>query len=339
MTLPVLQRIADLTRNGATVVGTAPSGSPSLLDKAQAFDALVRTLWSGQPETQVGQGRVIANTNPDAALARLGVTPDFTYSGAQADAQILYVHRALRRGDIYFLNNRRPRAENVEARFRVSGLSPEVWRADTGQTEPISYRMEGDVTVVPLHFDAEESFFIVFAQQTSRKKLEIPARELTQVAAVDGPWNVRFQPGRGAPDSIRLDTLQSLSENAAPGVKYFSGEATYSTTFALPGRVSAGKPVFLDLGRVADIAEVRLNGKVVGTAWHAPFRVDISRAVREGVNQLEVRVADRWVNRLIGDAQPGAQRVAYTTFSPYLPNAPLLPSGLLGPVAILRGSR
>jgi hypothetical protein len=337
MTLPVLQRIADLVRNGATVVGAAPSGSPSLSDDGQAFDTLVRTLWSGQPVTQVGQGRVIANTNPDAAVAQLGVTPDFTCSGAQADGQILYVHRALQRGDIYFLDNRRARVENVEARFRVSGLSPQIWRADTGVTEPVSYRMEAGVTIVPLHFDAEESYFVVFVQQTSRKNLEIAARELTQVATVDGPWEVRFQPARGAPDSIRLDTLQSLSENAAPGVKYFSGEATYTTTFSLPGR---GSPhIVLDLGRVGDIAEVRVNGKVVGTAWHAPFRVDIGRAAKAGINRLEVRVADRWVNRLIGDAQPGAQRVTYTTFSPYLPKAPLLPSGLLGPVTVLRGSR
>jgi len=339
MTLPVLQRIADLVRNGATVVGAAPSGSPSLPDDSQAFAALVRTLWTGQPVTQVGQGRVIANTDPDAAVAQLGVLPDFTYSGAQADGQISYVHRALRRGDIYFLDNRRPRVENVEARFRVSGWSPQIWRADTGVMEPVSYRMEGDVTVVPLHFAAEESFFVVFAQQTSRKDVEIAPQAFTEVGTVDGPWDVRFQPGRGAPDSIRLDTLQSLAENAAPGVKYFSGEATYTTTFSLASGVSPGKPVFLDLGRVGDIAEVRVNGKVVGTAWHAPFRVDISRAARAGVNQLEVRVADRWVNRLIGDAQPGAQRVAYTTFSPYLPNAPLLPSGLIGPVTVLRGSR
>ena len=339
MTLSVLQRIADLARSGATIVGAAPSASPSLLDDRQAFDVLVRTLWSGRPVTQVGQGRVIADTNADAALAQLSVTPDFAYSGAQADGQIFYVHRALRRGDIYFLDNRRPRAENVEARFRVSGLTPELWRADSGVREPVSYRMEGDVTVVPLHFDAEESFFIVFAQQTSRKNLEIPARELTQVATVDGPWDVRFQPGRGAPDSIRLDALQSLAENTAPGVKYFSGEATYTTTFSLPGRVAPGNNIVLDLGRVGDIAEVRVNGKVVGTAWHAPFRVDMTRAAKPGVNRLDVRVADRWVNRLIGDAQPGAQRVAYTTFSPYLPNAPLLPSGLLGPVTVLRGSR
>jgi len=339
MTLSVLQRIADLARSGATIVGAAPSASPSLLDDRQAFDVLVRTLWSGRPVTQVGQGRVIADTNADAALAQLSVTPDFAYSGAQADGQIFYVHRALRRGDIYFLDNRRPRAENVEARFRVSGLTPELWRADSGVREPVSYRMEGDVTVVPLHFDAEESFFIVFAQRTSRKNLEIPARELTQVATVDGPWDVRFQPGRGAPDSIRLDALQSLAENTAPGVKYFSGEATYTTTFSLPGRVAPGKNIVLDLGRVGDIAEVRVNGKVVGTAWHAPFRVDMTRAAKPGVNRLDVRVADRWVNRLIGDAQPGAQRVAYTTFSPYLPNAPLLPSGLLGPVTVLRGSR
>jgi len=339
MTLPVLRRIADLVRGGATLVGAPPSGTPSLSDDRQAFDELVRTLWSGAPVTQVGQGRVIANADGDTALARLGVTPDFAYSRAPPDAQILYVHRALARGDIYFLNNRRPRVENVEARFRTSGLRPQIWRADTGEIQPVSYQMEGDVTVVPLKFAAEESFFIVFAQQTPQKNRAIAARELTEVATIKGPWNVRFQPGRGAPDSIRLDTLQSLAQSTDPGVKYFSGEATYTTTFSLPSRASTGKEIVLDLGQVGDIAEVRVNNQVVGTTWHAPFRLDISRASRAGVNSLEVRVANRWVNRLIGDAQPGAQRVTYTTFAPYLPNAPLLPSGLLGPVTVLGGSR
>ena len=91
----------------------------------------------------------------------------------------------------------------------------------------------------------------------------------------------------------------------------------------------------LDLGKVGDLAEVTVNGKPVGSAWRAPYRVDVSRAVRPGRNSLTVKVANLWVNRLIGDVQPGATKVAFTAVPTYLPNAPLRPSGLIGPVTLL----
>ena len=86
--------------------------------------------------------------------------------------------------------------------------------------------------------------------------------------------------------------------------------------------------------RIGDVAEVRVNGKPVGTAWHAPYRLNIGDAVKRGSNRLEVRVANVWVNRLIGDVQPGAQKVAFVAAPTYKPDAPLRPSGLIGPVTL-----
>jgi hypothetical protein len=83
------------------------------------------------------------------------------------------------------------------------------------------------------------------------------------------------------------------------------------------------------------VAEVRVNGQLVGTAWKAPYRIDIGQAVRPGRNELEIRVANLWVNRLIGDAQPGASKVTFTTLPTYKPDAPLRPSGLMGPVTLM----
>ena len=90
----------------------------------------------------------------------------------------------------------------------------------------------------------------------------------------------------------------------------------------------------LDLGQVGDLAEVRVNGRMVGTVWHAPYRLDISAATRPGTNRIEVRVANVWVNRLIGDAQPGAKPITWTAMPSYKPDAPLRPAGLIGPVTI-----
>ena len=146
-----------------------------------------------------------------------------------------------------------------------------------------------------------------------------------------------FQPGRGAPGSSRLTALGSLAEQQDPGIRYFSGVATYTKRFTLPKGARPGAPLLLDLGSIGDVAQVRVNGVDVGTAWHAPYRLDIGKAVRRGSNRLEVRVANLWVNRLIGDAQPGARKVTYTALHAYRADAPLRPSGLIGPVTLLSG--
>ena len=103
----------------------------------------------------------------------------------------------------------------------------------------------------------------------------------------------------------------------------------------MPKGARPGAPLLLDLGKVGDLAEVHVNGKLVGTAWHAPYRLDIGSAVQRGRNQIEIRVADLWVNRLIGDAQPGATKITWTSGPTYRADAPLRPSGLMGPVVLM----
>jgi hypothetical protein len=78
-----------------------------------------------------------------------------------------------------------------------------------------------------------------------------------------------------------------------------------------------------------------VNGALIGTTWKVPRRVDVSRAVKAGSNELEVRVANLWVNRLIGDAQPDAKKITFTALPTYLPDAPLRSAGLIGPVRLL----
>jgi hypothetical protein len=112
--------------------------------------------------------------------------------------------------------------------------------------------------------------------------------------------------------------------------------ATYTRHFKLPKGAEAGTPLFIDLGKVGDVAEVRVNGQLAGTAWKAPYHVNIGPLVQRGDNMLEVRVADLWVNRLIGDAQPDAKKITYTSLPTYTAKAPLRPAGLIGPVTFER---
>jgi hypothetical protein len=335
MTLGALKRLADLVEAGATVIGTAPEGSPSLKDDPAEYQALVKRLWTGAADAKVGQGRVIAGRDVEAGLGAIGLAPDFTVGGGEADTDVRFLHRKLADGDIYFVDNRPNRAETLEARFRVTGKAPEIWRADTGKAEPVSYRIEGGQTVVPLSMLPQDAFFVVFRKPASAASATIAARPWRPVGKVEGTWSVAFQPGRGAPASTTLTHLKSLSESADPGVKYFSGIATYRLSFQAPKGVKAGQPMVLDLGQVADIAQVSVNGREVGYAWKAPYRVEITRALKPGRNTLEVKVADRWINRLVGDAQPGAKKITWTALPTYKADAPLTPSGLIGPVTLL----
>jgi hypothetical protein len=124
------------------------------------------------------------------------------------------------------------------------------------------------------------------------------------------------------------------SGNADPGIRYFSGVATYEKSFDLP-KAMLGRRLMLDLGDVREVAEVWLNGKRIGSSWTPPFRLDVTAAMRPGHNRLTIKVANLWVNRLIGDAQPGARKIGFTAIPTYRADAPLRSSGLLGPVSIL----
>lgn len=335
MTLSVLRRLAAFAEAGATIVGAPPQQSPAYAENGAEYRTLTKRLWSGEPSTEVGKGRVIASTDVDAALDTIGMKPDFDYPKSTPESEVLFVHRKLDDADIYFVNNRQARAESFEARFRVAGRTPELWRADSGQVEALSYRTDGDATVVSLELAPEDSYFVVFRKPalTASATIERPAYK--SVMNLDGEWALSFQTGRGAPEKATMKTLASLSESADPGIKYFSGVTTYRQRISLPSGVKPGQPLLLDLGAVGDVAEVRVNGQLVGTVWHAPNQLDIGKAVRKGKNEIEIKVANLWVNRLIGDVQPDAKKVAYVTMPTYRADASLRAAGLIGPVRLL----
>jgi len=333
MSLPVLRRIAALADAGATVVGRPPAGSPALGDDAEEYATLVRRLWGGGPTTAVGRGRVINGDDVEVVLTAIGVRPDF-WTDAGRDSEILFLHRRLEDGDAYFVTNRTPREEQVEARFRVAGKEPEIWRADSGGRQAVSYRIESGQTTIPLEIGPEDSFFVVFRKPAAASSKTVARETWRTTGTLSKAWRVTFETGRGAPGEITLSGPQSLTESPDAGVKYFSGLSTWTSTFDAPRQWEAGEPLRLDLGRVGDIAGVRVNGEMVGIVWKAPWSLDVGPAARNGSNTIEIRVANLWVNRLIGDRQPGATPVAFVTIPTYKPDAPLRLSGLIGPVTL-----
>lgn len=334
ITLATLRRIAALADRGATIVGDAPQQSPGLEADAPEYAALVRKLWSGSEVTEVGKGRVIAGRDIEKALARIGVAPDYSVS-APSDSIVKFVHRRVGDDDVYFVAHRGKQGGLLEARFRVAGKAPEIWRADDATIAPASYRVENAQTIVPLEMRAEDSLFVVFRKASTAPSRTVPPAIPQEIGELEGPWTVAFQPDRGAPPGTRLTRLASLSDHADPGIRYFSGIATYTRSIDAPRSWKPGQPLLLDLGAIGDVAEVRVNGQLAGTAWQAPYRVDIGRFLKRGRNHLDIRVANLWVNRLIGDQQPGAARITATGTPTYSANAPLRPSGLIGPVRLL----
>ncbi|MCU1322280.1 MAG: Alpha-L-arabinofuranosidase precursor [Acidobacteriaceae bacterium] len=335
MSLPVLRRLHELATAGATIYGARPTADPSLGDDGAEYKALGDQLWNpgGGAKPQVSTQEKLS-----ALLEGLHAKPDFEYTRPAADTKVLFVHRHIDDGDLYFLDNRNDRPEQIEATFRVTSKTPELWHADTGCIEPVSYRIEADRTIVPLSLDAYGTTFVVFRKPAKASSLTLPAKHEVTLASVNGPWKISFEPNRGAPSTATVGALSSLSESGDAGIRYFSGHAAYVSTIHAPAAwFKPGAQLWLNLGDVANLAEVKVNGKQQGIVWKKPFRVDVTSALKQGSNTIEITVVDLWVNRLIGDAQPDATtQYTFTTRNPYTANSKLLPSGLIGPVEVIQ---
>lgn len=265
------------------------------------------------------------------ALEDLGIPPDFSFTGGDEKTDINYIHRRDGETEIYFVASRGERPETISATFRVSGKAPELWDAVNGERRLASgFSEENGRTTVPLEFPPCGAVFVVFRSAGSPTERQAESR---LVATLDGPWNVAFDPKWGGPESAMFETLSDWSLNAEPGIRNYSGTATYRKNFDLP---TTGQRIWLDLGDVRELAEVRLNGKSLGILWTPPFRVEITDLLQAKGNRLEIDVVNFWPNRVIGDAAlPKKERLTQTNVMELKADTPLMVSGLLGPVRIL----
>lgn len=324
MSLDVLRKLLALAEDGAVICGHRPEQPSGLLESRDEFDSLVAAIWDS------GRKNVYENTPIAEVLSTEMVMPDVISASSN---ELRFLHRTLKDVEIYWINKPSNEYLDAEVSFRVSGLKPEIWHPDNGTVEEASYRIEGDRTVVELNLVPDDAVFVVFADKAENMSYEKPEAVVAELGEIEGPWHVSFQAGRGAPASAVFDELESYTESDDFGIRYFSGAADYTNSFTLPA--VSGKTV-LDLGEVCNLAEVYVNGEYCGTAWKEPFRVDISKAVREGENDIQVKVVNLWVNRLIGDEQPDCpEKITFTDARHYNADTPLLPSGLLGPVKLM----
>jgi hypothetical protein len=336
VTLPVLRKIASFVEDGIAVAGIRPTSSPSLSDDDTEFQRLAAKLWGDGTERDrvVGAGRVFNGVTAAEALQQCGIAADWSYVLQQVDP-LLFTHRSTADADVYYVVNRRNVHTTLDVSLRAAGKSVELWDPVSGSVSPASFTTAGGRTALTIDLDPADSVFVVVTRGNPGSAT-VPAPQRRQIGSVEGSWSVGFQEDKGAPKSTNLPFLESLTDNADPGIKYFSGTATYSTTATVAQDwLEKGTRILLDLGEVHDIAEVKINGAAAGSVWRAPYRVDVTDAVRKGANTLEVSVTNSWFNREVGDAQPGAEKIAH--FEPasrvgVTASTPLLPSGLMGPV-------
>lgn len=338
----LLQQIAKLVEQGATILGPAPLRSPGLAGYPEAdmkVRQLASLLWGDVNGTTIrahrfGKGTVLSGMDMQTALDYVHVVPDFKLG---ADEPVLYIHRVLKEEDVYFISNQSAQKISLSPEFRVSGKVPELWDPVTGATRKLPQYTSGDSTIrVDLKLDVLQSAFIVFRKPAPGVEVlsaNFPEEKILPV--ITRLWEVSFDAAmRGPEKPVVFTELVDWTKRAEDSIRYYSGTAVYRNTFK-GIKVLKGTRVYLNLGDVKVIARVKLNGKDVGGAWTAPWRVDITDALLRGLNKLEISVANTWVNRLIGDSKlPLAARKTWTSDNPYKPESSLEPAGLKGPVTL-----
>jgi len=341
---------------GATVVGAPPDMSAELKNYPECdteVKKIAAEIWGNldgknRTERKLGKGRIIWGKTPKEILLADGVAPDFSFTGQTENAdQFDYIHRKSGNTEIYFVINRTNQHQTRNFTFRVAGKQPEIWDAVSGKSITAkSFEQANGGTTLPLEMDAFSSYFVVFRKPVAVNAKGASEKNFPQFAEfekLEGSWSAAFDPQWGGPAKTQFPELISWTKRPEDGIKYYSGTATYTKSFDLKNntdkKMHKPKRLFLDLGNVKDVAEVRLNGKRLGVLWCAPWRVEITGAVKPTGNVLQVDVVNLWANRVVHDLSlPVDKRLTKThevfRFDMLNVNTPLLESGLLGPVKV-----
>jgi hypothetical protein len=355
--LPVLRKLEQLVRDGATLVGRPPQRANSLENYPECDEEvrrLSKMLWGdGESVRKHGKGQVFPEVVLRDVLGGMGLQPDFTVE-SPAMHSLDYIHRRTEDEEIYFVANSADEPVEAECSFRVAkGSRPFLWNAEDGSVKSCTeYRFENGVCYLPLKLEQISSVFVVFrsgraadyeaglATENGRSVLAGISDPQADIALA-GPWKLEFPAGRGAPASIELDALKCWTKLEPEGASVFSGTASYITTLQVPAEyLNSSHTLELDLGKVVEVAEVSVNGAPTNVAWKPPYRVDVTGLLKAGTNRIEVKVTNVWHNRIVGDLKyPEKGEFAPTNMKwKFNADMELLPSGLFGPV-VLRQKR
>jgi hypothetical protein len=338
----LLAKIKELVSQGAVVLGPKPSKSPSLADYPMADQQvkhMAAELWGNINGTTIkthyyGKGLVISGMGMQEAFDLIKVKPDLKITKSDS---ILFIHRRIDEGGVYFVSNQRTVPVKIDGVFRITNKSPQLWSATDGSTRNLpAYYDNGQTTTIPIELAPYESAFIVFGEKNGQgdtTRSNYPAVQNT--IAINGPWTVTFDNKmRGPANPVIFNTLTDWTKNTNDSIKYYSGTAFYHNTFSITD-IAKGAHYMFDLGLARAIAKVTVNGVEMGGVWTPPYQVDITKALKPGANTVEIKVVNTWFNRLAGDSRlPADQRKTTSVVFGPGPDSGLESSGLLGPVVI-----
>ena len=337
----LLTKIQQLVKDGIALQGPAPLRSPSLENypaadnqvKAMADEMWQSKLYPFSDKVEYGKGHIYPTASLEQILADRGVQPDFTVSDPMLP--VLFIHLTTEDGEVYFVSNQSEETIAFDANFRVNGKQPELWDPETSDVRYLpEHKALTEVTAVPMTMAPLESAFIVFREPVKDIAGEnFPEAET--VAAVNGPWTIAFEEGRGGPEQpVVTENLFDWIESENPQIKYFSGNATYTAKFNID--TLPQDQTYIDLGDVMVMAKVRVNGQEAGGVWTTPYQVNVTDLLKEGENTLEVEVVNCWRNRMIGEcSMPKKERFTFHTASDINADSEMQSSGLLGPVRVV----
>ncbi len=347
ISLAVAEKIVELVKAGVTVfIDEKPNLLPGIQSETdqKKWQNVIDEIWNNNSNSstwKIGKGTIIKLPYLGNDFASIGIEQDVYFSKLnRAESEtIAWTHRKSQTEDVYFLSNQKEEKRSFEASFRIDGKIPEWYNPVTDKTTTLSnWKIENGRTIVSINLEENESGFVIFKEETTAILAQGYQKgiEFESVQTLDENWELQFDSEfKGPNEVIKINKLFDWSTSTNNQIKYYSGTATYQKELIWKGK--SGDKIWLDLGTIANIAEVSVNGKECGTLWTFPYKADISEALKKGKNTIVIKITNTWANRLIGDQKlPKEEKLTWTTAPFRLEGNPLLKAGLLGPVTIVK---
>ncbi len=340
----LLTKLEQLVAQGGTILGPKPEKSPSLTNYP-ASDNIVKDLankmWNvnyvdGKMKTTYGKGKIWDGYELSEVFSDINLTEDVE---VDADIPILWTHRKSSDMDIYFITNQSDEKLKIAPVFRTDkSLKPQLWNAVTGEIRNLpEFEITSTGIKVPLQLEGSQSWFVIFSKSSndtiSNQPLNFPSYKT--LLTLEGDFKVDFQnKDIGPKETVVFNKLKDWSISDNEQIKYYSGTATYTKTFTI-NAIPKKQQICINLGEVSVMAKVKLNGTYIGGVWIAPYRLNISEAIKKGENKLEIEVVNLWRNQLIKDKQrPENEKYMWLVTDDIKTDSKLQKSGLLGPLVV-----
>ncbi|RYD76658.1 MAG: hypothetical protein EOP55_10975 [Sphingobacteriales bacterium] len=352
-----IKKLAELIKAGAKVIiADKPLYQNGIKQVSDSdFNQVIEEIWGGNFDSFKSGGKPVYVKK--LGLGQIYRAPfegnDFNSLGLEKDLDIhekgpllssiiplpkhiSYIHRKSDNEDVYFISNQEDKQRDLILSFRLMGRIPKLYNAVTNDTIALnSWSIKDGRTNIALKLEPNQSLFVIFDKNTTETQFTKGNNwsKFKTAQDISKDWQVQFDATYGGPlKLVSFSDLIDWTKHSDSSIKYYSGTAIYKKTFNYKGDL---QNAWIDLGGFSSMAEVKVNGISCGTLWTAPHRLDISKAIKKGKNEIIIEVVNTWANRLIGDGKlPENKRLTKTTAPFRLEGKPLNPAGLFGPVII-----